>query len=281
MDSYRIYKITSLTKGVKLVNFIYVLWLLCYMNTQILEEIGLTKTEIKIYLTLLKIGQSTTTNIVKDAKIHASKVYEFLERLIQKGLVTYTIKSNKKHFRAADPEFLKEFLKEKRNEIKEQEKEIDNILPRLNALRQYEEDIIQSETYEGLRGVKSVYEKILSTLKKGETLHILGAPRIGNEIFEGFLLDWHKRRIKKGIKCNYIYDSDVRDYGKVRENMKLTKVKYLPRNIASSMWIEIFKDNVFIGHLKRSNAVIFFIRDKEIAKGYLDYFKLIWDVSSK
>lgn len=251
------------------------------MKTQILEKIGLTKTEIKIYLTLLKLGQSTTTNIVKDAKIHASKVYEFLEKLIQKGLVSYTIKSNKKHFRATDPDFLKEFLKEKRNKIKEQEKEIDAILPQLRSLKKYEKDIIKSETYEGLRGVKSVYEKILSTLNKGEIQHTIGAPRIGNELIEGFLLDWHKRRIKRGIKCQYIYDSNVRDYGKIRERMALTKVKYLPKKIVSPMWIEIFKDNVVIGHLKGRNAILFLIQDKEIAKGYLDYFKLIWNISEE
>jgi sugar-specific transcriptional regulator TrmB len=248
------------------------------MNKQILEEIGLTKTEIKIYLALLKLGQVTTTNIVKEARIHASKVYEFLEKLIQKGLVSYTIKSNKKHFRAADPEFLKEFLREKRSKIQEQEKEIDKILPELKLMKKTEKDVIRSEIYEGLRGVKSIYEKIL-TMQKGETQYIIGAPRIANELIEGYLLDWHKRRIKRGIKCKYIYDSNARRYGKVREEMKLTQVKYLPKNIVSPTWIEIFKDNVVIGHLKGRNAILFLIQDKEIAKGYLDYFKLIWNVS--
>lgn len=83
------------------------------MNTQILEDVGLTKTEIKIYLTLPRLGQSTTTPIVREAHIHASKVYEYLDKLIQKGLVTYTIQANKKHFTAADPSFLDEFLREK------------------------------------------------------------------------------------------------------------------------------------------------------------------------
>ena len=101
------------------------------MNIKILEEIGLTKTEIKIYLTLLKLGQSTTTNIVRKAEIHASKVYEFLDKLIQKGLVSYVIKSNKKYFSASEPDFLKEFLREKENKIKEQESEINKILPEL------------------------------------------------------------------------------------------------------------------------------------------------------
>ena len=251
------------------------------MNTQILEEIGLTKTEIKIYLALLKLGQSTTTKIVKEAGIHASKVYEFLDKLIQKGLVSYVIKSNKKHFSAAEPEFLKEFLKEKQRGIQEQEKEIEKILPQLKSIRKSGEDIMQSDIYEGLRGVKSVYEKIISTLQKGDTQYIIGAPRIGNELIEGFLLDWHKRRIKKGIKCKYIYDSDVRDYGKVREEMPLTEVRYLPKKIVSPVWIEIFNGNVVIGHIKGRNAVLFLIKDKDIAKSYLDYFDLIWKNSVK
>ncbi|MBI4439865.1 hypothetical protein HY638_02745 [Candidatus Woesearchaeota archaeon] len=249
------------------------------MNTQILEEIGLTKTEIKIYLALLKLGQSTTTNIVRKAEIHASKVYEFLDKLIQKGLVSYVIKSNKKYFTASDPSIIKEFLHEKVSEINEQEKEIDMILPRLAEIRREAEETIHSEIYEGLRGVKSVYEKILSTLKKGETQYIIGAPRIANELVEGYLLEWHRRRIKKGIRCKYIYDSNARDYGKVREKMQFTQVRYLPKGNVSPMWIEIFRDYVAISHIKGRNAVLFLIHDREIAKGYLDYFGLIWNVS--
>lgn len=248
---------------------------------KILEEIGLTKTESKIYLTLLKIGQSTTTNIVKEAGIHASKVYEFLDKLIQKGLVSYVIKSNKKYFTASEPEVLKNYLKEKHQIISEQEKEIDLILPELKAMKKSKKESIKSEIYEGLRGAKSVYEKIFMALKKGETQYIIGAPRIGNELIEGFLLDWHKRRIKKGIKCKYLYDSNVRDYGKVREDMPLTDVKYLPKNMVSPVWIEIFNDSVVIGHIKGRNAVLFLIKDKTIARSYLDYFNIIWKVATK
>lgn len=248
---------------------------------KILGEIGLTKTEIKIYLSLLKLGQTTTTGIIRGAGIHASKVYEFLDKLIQKGLVSYVIKSNKKYFTASDPEYLKEFLREKKEHLAEQEKEIDKIIPELKLIRKSGENIIKSEIYEGLRGIKSVYEKILFTLKRGETQYIIGAPRIGNELIEGFLLDWHKRRIRKGIKCKYIYDSNAQDYGKIREQMPLTEVRYLPRAIVSPVWLEIFKDYIVIGHIKDYNAVLFLIWDREIAKKYLEYFDLIWGVSTK
>lgn len=251
------------------------------MDTNILEEIGLTKTEIKIYLALLKLGQSTTTPLIKEAEVPASKVYEFLEKLIQKGLVSYVIKSNKKYFTALEPKSLKHFLNEKKRKIEEQEKEVDKLVPELNLLVKEGKEDFKAEIYESLNGVKSIYERILSTLNKGEIQYIIGAPRIGNEQIEGFLLDWHERRIKKGIHCKYIYDSNVRDYGKVREAMKYTSVRYLPHKIASPVWIEIAKDIVTIGHIKGSNAVIFLIKDKEIANSYLDYFNLIWKVSEK
>ncbi len=249
------------------------------MDTRILEEIGLTKTEIKIYLALLRLGQSTTTNIVRDSRVHASKVYEFLDKLIQKGLVSYVIKNNKKHFSASEPSYLTEFLREKERKIKEQEREILNLMPKLKSLRKEEKEKIKSETYEGIGGLKSVYEKILTTLNNKETQYIIGAPRTGNELIEGFLLDWHKRRVKKGIRCKYIYDSNVRDYGKIREKMNYAEVRYLPKNIISPAWVEIFKDNVVIGHIKDYNTILFLIRDKEIAKAYLDYFRLIWSIS--
>lgn len=249
------------------------------MNLEILEQIGLTKTEIKIYLALLKLGQTTTTSIVREAEIHASKVYEFLDKLIQKGLVSYVIKSNKKYFSAASPAFLKEFMREKENKIKEQEREIDNLLPELKNIQLSGKDIIQSETYEGLKGLKSVYEKILTTLGKNETQYIIGAPKVGNELLEGYLLDWHKKRLKKGIKCKIIYDSNAKEYGEVRAKMPLTEVKYMPKDINSPMWIEIWGDYVAIGHIKERNAILFLIHDKGIAKGYLDYFNLIWKIA--
>lgn len=248
-------------------------------DTAILEEIGLTKTETKIYLALLRLGETTTTRLVRDSGIHASKVYEFLDKLERKGLVSHVVRSNKKHFSAAGPQVLKEMLREKRDEITEQEKRVDALIPDLERMRSAGSGMIQAEIYEGMRGVKSAYERMLSVLGNGGTQYVIGAPKRGNELVEGFLIDWHKRRVKKGIKCKYIYDSDARQYGKVREKMPLTEVRYLPKKMASPVWIEIFGDCVMIGHIRGMGAVLFLIHDSEIAKGYLGYFGMVWEAS--
>ena len=61
--------------------------------------------------------------------------------------------------------------------------------------------------------------------------------------------------------------------------MPFTQVKYLPKGIMSPVWIEIFGPYVLIGHIKGRNAILFLIFDSEIAKSYMDYFRMIWKTS--
>ena len=66
------------------------------MDTQYLERIGLTRNESIIYTSMLKTGTSTTGKILNASGINSGKIYEILEGLKNKGLVSGTIKIN--HF---------------------------------------------------------------------------------------------------------------------------------------------------------------------------------------
>src|SRR3989344_5030598 len=93
-----------------------------------LETIGLTKNEVKIYLALLEIGATSTGAIIKKTGIHTSKVYDGLERLSEKGLVTYIIEANTKHYKAVNPDRILDFLDEKKKKIESQKEEVKDIL---------------------------------------------------------------------------------------------------------------------------------------------------------
>ncbi len=250
------------------------------MNAQALESIGLSKNEITLYLALLKSGPTTTTPLIRSSGIPPSKTYEVLDRLISKGLASYVKKSNKKYYQASNPEFLKTIIHEKKHELNNKERALKSLIPQLKQLQKSPESTINIEIFEGIRGLKMVYEKIYDTLTLGETQYIIGAPKLINEKMEGFLLDWHERRIKKGIGCKYIYNSNARKYGHVRSKMKYSEVRYLPEEIITPLWIEIFGNTVSIGHIKNTGAVMFLIEDKEIAKGYKEYFNVLWKTST-
>ncbi|MBI2581890.1 helix-turn-helix domain-containing protein [Candidatus Woesearchaeota archaeon] len=95
-----------------------------------LKTIGLSEGESKIYLALLKIGSSTVAKITKEVKIHRTNVYDFLEKLLIKGLVNYVIKGGVKHFKATHPNKLHDYLKEKENVVS-------TILPNLTELAKF------------------------------------------------------------------------------------------------------------------------------------------------
>jgi len=105
------------------------------MNLELLEEIGLTKGEIKVYLTLLKIGETTTGKIIETAQISSGKIYEILDKLIKKGLVSYIVKEKTKYFTASNPNRILDYLKEKEQDLKEKETELKKEIPNLLNLQ--------------------------------------------------------------------------------------------------------------------------------------------------
>ncbi|MEK6868392.1 MAG: helix-turn-helix domain-containing protein, partial [Nanoarchaeota archaeon] len=83
------------------------------MNVEILEAIGMTKAEIKVYFALLERGSSTTGPIVEKSGVSSSKIYEILEKLMQKGLASFVVEAGMKYYEAAKPSRLLDYMKEK------------------------------------------------------------------------------------------------------------------------------------------------------------------------
>ena len=80
------------------------------MNTKILEDLGLTKGEVKVYLALIGLGETTSGPIVEQSGVSVSKVYQILNRLAKKGLSSHILKGKTKYFKAADPNRLLDYL---------------------------------------------------------------------------------------------------------------------------------------------------------------------------
>src|SRR3989338_7547002 len=101
------------------------------MNEELLQKIGLNKSEVKVYLNLLELGSSTTGPIMDKAKVSSSKIYGILERLIEKGLVSFIIKSKTKYYQASSPEAIFDYINEKEEEMEKQKEQIKKIIPEL------------------------------------------------------------------------------------------------------------------------------------------------------
>lgn len=98
------------------------------MDTALLEKIGLSKAEIKVYLALLELGSTASGRIVKETELRKSTVYESIRRLQDKGLVSYVVKDSMRYFEAAQPGRILDFLAEEKRKLTETEKEAQSLV---------------------------------------------------------------------------------------------------------------------------------------------------------
>ncbi|MCX6741659.1 MAG: helix-turn-helix domain-containing protein [Candidatus Pacearchaeota archaeon] len=99
---------------------------------KILEKLGLTENQAKVYLALLRLGSVTAGIIIKETGLHRAYVYEILEKLMDKGLVSHVIQAQRKYFEAANPKKFLEMISEEKQNIQEKEQEIKKNPPSVN-----------------------------------------------------------------------------------------------------------------------------------------------------
>ena len=78
-----------------------------------LQQAGLTGNESKVYLELIKKGESSANQLAKNLSLDRTLTYTILNHLIEKGQINYIIKENKKFFNISSPESLINQIKAK------------------------------------------------------------------------------------------------------------------------------------------------------------------------
>jgi len=235
-----------------------------------LKQLGLTNTEIKIYITLLELGPSLASAIAKKSLVNRAVTYHVLENLIKKGLVSYVIKENRKYFNAAEPKGLLAILKEKEETIKE-------IIPRLDALKKPPKERFIIEVFEGKEGFKTVMNDVL---KEGKEYFILGFTGKGPEIAKYWYAHWQRRRIKKKILRKVLFPKSMK--GTLFVKYPLTKAKFFPENYQTPASALIYgKDKVLIFLPLQKDFAGIRITNKKIFQSYKAYFNLLWEIAKK
>tara|TARA_Y100000310_G_C20366544_1_gene661464 strand:- start:4 stop:741 length:738 start_codon:yes stop_codon:yes gene_type:complete len=245
------------------------------MDQTILEEIGLTNSEIKIYTGLLKFGSVKVGELMKQVNLHRSRVYEVINRLIKKGLVSYVIKNNIKYFEATNPERLLTFIEEQKEKLSEKESKIKKIIP---ELKKNVSSLSKSEAhvFVGKEGLKTIRKDVL---KQKQDLYLIGAVGKEDKFLKYFFPNFNKLRIKSKIKWKILYDAEVR--GKKIANLGLMETKFLPKEYSSPSVINIYGDRVVNILWNDDNPTCFMIINKEIADSYRKWFKLLWKSAKK
>jgi len=243
------------------------------MNEQLLEEIGLTKGEVKVYLTLLKTGETTTGKIIEEAQISSGKIYEILDKLIKKGLVSFIVKEKTKYFQSSSPKRILDFLNEKEKNLETKKKEIEKELPLL--LKMQKPQVSETVLFRGLKGIQTAIFQALESLNKDEEVLAMGIISRKDERYNILWEKWHNERVSRKIKCKAIF-SEKGEYYKTLKNMKFIDLRIIDELTPSP--IDIMGDKVLIFTYGDEPSCLY-IENKEIAESFKSFFETLWKVS--
>ena len=247
------------------------------MIEESLESIGLTKSEVKVYLSLLDLGSSSVGKIIEKSKVTSSKIYELLDKLTEKGLVSSVIKKGIKYFEAAPPNRILDYLNEKEIKLKSQIVDIKKILPELEFKQKLSKEVSEISVYKSMKGIETIFSIILNSLSKNDEYSVFGARTGATEAQRIFLLKYHEKRIEKEIKLKILFSKDVKNITQPYKKMKFTKVKYMNSQLMSPTQTMIVKNKTII-ILWKENPMGIVIENKEIASSYEKYFWFLWRV---
>jgi len=244
------------------------------MQEKLLQEIGLTNSEINVYITLLKSGSIKVGELMKQLNLHRSRIYEAINRLTEKGLVSYIIKNNIKFFEATDPERLLSYIEEQKEKLNEKESNIKKIIPELK--KQIPTSIPQAEAhvFYGKEGFKTIRKDVL---KQKQDLYLIGAIGKEDKNLQYFFPNFNKLRIKEKIKWKILYDTEAK--GMNITKLGLMETKFLPKEYSSPAVINVYADRVVNVLWNGDVPICFMIINKAIADSYRKWFELLWKIA--
>jgi len=230
-----------------------------------LQAIGLSKNEAKAYLAITQLGSTTIGAIAKQSKIHRTNVYDAIDGLLKKGLISYIIKDGGKYYQMADAANMLNLLKEKEERIK-------SILPQLQLLQQMGENKSEAQVFEGLAAARRVMDHFLTY---NEPILVLGVPSKVAQLIGPFLTQFHRKRIELKIPMKHIYNTDAFERIKALKAMPYTPVRILPSDYNSPVATNIVGDEVTMIYWDK-DAIVIRIKNRKIADVYRKYFDLLW-----
>jgi sugar-specific transcriptional regulator TrmB len=230
-----------------------------------LSEYGLTEQESKIYTDLLAYDELSASQLSKNTKINRSVVYSHIESLINKGLVSYFIRNNVKYFKAANPENILAYLKEK-------EAKLIAFLPKLKQIKKSKTEEISVELYRGVEGAITILKDIVKAKKEVFVIGYAGQPE---EILPIYL----KQYIRQ-INENKIKEKILAIKGAEVFTGEHTEVRYLPKEFEIPTSTTVYGNKVVIVvYAKPYFSVL--INSKDIAESYKRFFSLLWQTAKK
>lgn len=235
-----------------------------------LEKIGLSKKEAKVYLACLELNEATIGQISKKSGIKRTTVYDIVESLKAKGLISSSTKNKRLSYYAENPQKIDRSLDEKK-------KILGNIMPELLSIANTIDKKPKIRYFEGSKGMKEVMR---DTLNYPDQEILAWFPdkttyEVGDEFFYG---EYIPKRLKKKIWVRAIApNSDAMKKLALADKQELRQTRIISKEkFDTSVTIELYGNyKILILGFEEEIAII--IESKKIYTTLKSIFEIMWE----
>lgn len=246
-----------------------------------IKLLGLSRAEIKV-LEALRAQKNTPLQIAEHTKVSRPAIYEILDRLHKRGIVTSTIKNGKKYWSQAKERDLEQELYETKKELFDIEKGVEEvhglsdstvIVHRgKSAIRKLIFDIVKSYKGERLYAIQgeaivSAWNDVVGLEKINELNRLIKKNTIITEII--FPFDWLE---KQGPLLGKKWMEDFSERTAITHEIDGEYFQH-----TGQIWA--FRNSLYL--IAMSEEIIIEVRNSEIQKIILSMFRFIQDNSRR
>ncbi|HWQ60211.1 MAG TPA: helix-turn-helix domain-containing protein [Candidatus Fimivivens sp.] len=236
-----------------------------------LEELNLSPNEAKVYLALVETGLTSAGEIIKKTGFHRSVVYETLDKLMERKLITRLTKQHIAHFQALEPDRLLQ-------NIHRQEAIAKDLIGDLKKLAKMDQSEIT--VYEGAESYRRFWLESMERMPKGSTDYVAGS--IGKEWYEIMgdkaLKRYFKIAQERDIRWKMIvFDKD--DYEKTfLDNYPgfHWQTRFIDRPFSKEGNFNVFGMESVILH-SATEPLIIEIKNGSLVKIFQNLFDILWE----
>ncbi len=252
------------------------------MIESFLQSLGLTENETKVYLYLLSHGESIASVIAKRLEIKRATVYQILESLESKELITQFTKNNVAHFDSVDPDDLVQLCEQRVSQMQRLKARAEVLKGEMQKLRERGQMPTMEirgkiKYYQGMEAVTELIEETLQEKSKEQLcfgLNTYHTEMAGNDWEE-----YTKRRVRKGMKVKSIQpDTDAALAYKKRDAEELRETRLVPHGqFPGRCEINVIGNMIAMFSAGKHDPVGMKMYNKDLAEALRSLFHLAWE----
>ncbi|MBS3118510.1 hypothetical protein J4417_02395 [Candidatus Woesearchaeota archaeon] len=231
-----------------------------------LSTLGLTETESLVYTALLNEGLSPASKIIRRLQLHRATVYDVLERLAEKGVVSSIIKDGKRYYEASHPEKFIDLIEEEKKALADKEDLTRKIVAELNKIK-LNRPSSSVQILSGKEGLKVLMQELL----KVKEFLVMGGEIRFKDYLPIYTIHWGKEREQKKVYGRILINKDISNL------WPYNKYKTLPPERKFPVSTMVYGNKVAI-IIREEPLKILSVEDSEIAQTYSSIFETLWQV---